>query len=98
MFKRKLGSPAKAGGGCIRKSRFRSPLYSTTVLNFNRSLVFSSTLSFMFFHRVKKLFTSTYKQKKRTGLQTDAYIEIQIFNSRRLEPNPCPYGLGFSGY
>ena len=46
----------------------------------------------------RKLFTSTYKQKKRTGLQTDAYIEIQIFNLRRLEPNPCPCGHGLLGY
>ena len=34
--------------------KFLSPLYSTAVLNLNRPLKFVSSLSFMFFHRVKE--------------------------------------------
>ena len=36
------------------RRRFRSPFYSTANLNLNCSLEFSSSLSFMFFHRVKE--------------------------------------------
>ena len=37
-----------------QKTRFRSPSNSTAVLNLNCSLVFFSSLSFLFFHRLKE--------------------------------------------
>ena len=42
--------------------RFLSPLYSTVVLNLNCSLIFSSSLSFPTFHRVKSSKSARHRQ------------------------------------